>query len=197
MFQPSVSEDAESAPVVCEFPPQVPASLEAEAISLESLVHHRFAVEATTPLETVHRAFQQRRVEFLAVVKSGRVIGICARGQLGFVMSSRFGFALYSQRAIETLMVARPLIVAVGTAVREVLDRALVRKGDDFHEDVALIAADGALVGMIKVETLAHLQSQLVLEQLGELRRQHETLRRQNLELFQTTHAARQSAGLS
>ena len=181
---------------MCEFPSPVPADLEAEAISLESLVHNRYSVEASSSLEVVHRVFQQRRVEFLAVIKNGRVIGMCARGHLGFVMSSRFGFALYSQRTIETLMVAQPLIVKLGTAVRTVLDRALVREGEEFHEDVVLISAEGALVGLIKVETLAHLQSRLVQEQLAQLRQQHETLRRQNLELFQTTHAARQSTGL-
>lgn len=179
-----------------EFPAARPATLRAEATRLESLVHHHEAVEATTTLEQVQREFRSRRVEFLAVVREGRVIGLAARGQVGFIMGSRFGFAIYSQHPIETAVVTNPLIIAQGTPVRSVLDLALARAGDDFHEDVVLVDAERRLIGLIKVETLAQLQSRLVTEQLSELREQSETLRRQNLELFQANHAARQSQGL-
>ena len=178
-----------------EFPVAVPAELRAEATSLESLVHHAHAVEASQPLELVQRIFRERRVEFMAVTRDGRVAGLCARGQLGFIMSSRFGFALYSQQPIETVLVARPLIVETDTPVRSVLDRALSRHGDEFHEDVVLVDAARRLIGLIRVEALAQLQSRLVAEQLEELRRQHERLRRKNLALFEANHAARQSEG--
>ena len=170
--------------------------LRAEATGLESLVHHSSSVEAATSLEAVQAAFRLRRVEYLAVVRDGRVVGLCSRGQLGFVMSSRFGFAIYSQHPIETMMVANPLIITRDTPVRTALDGALGRKGDDFREDVVLVDEARRLIGLIKIETLAHLQSRLVAEQLEELRAQHERLRRQNLDLFRANHAARQSQGL-
>ena len=179
-----------------EFPSAQPAKLRAEATRLESLVHHREAVNAATSLEQVQREFRARRVEFLAVVRDGAVIGLCARGQVGFIMGSRFGFAIYSQHTIDTALVVNPLIIVQGTPIRAVLDAALARTGDDFHEDVVLVDAKRRLIGLIKVETLAQLQSRLVAEQLDELREQGEVLRRQNLELFQANHAARQSQGL-
>ena len=54
----------------------------------------------------------------------------------------------------------------------------------------------GRPLGLIPVEALAHLQSRLVAEQVAELQRQQETLRRQNLDLFQANHALRQAEGL-
>jgi len=111
-------------------------------------------------------------------------------------MGSRFGFAIFSKDPVETVMVPRPLLVSRGTPVREVLEGALLRRSDEFKEDVVLVDEERRLLGMIKVEVLAQLQSRLVDEQFDELRRQHDTLRRQNLELFQANHAARQSQGL-
>jgi len=186
---------AATAAVVRDFPAGGPAELRAESTQLESLIHQTAAIEANTPLELAQQLFRQRAVEFMAVVKAGRVVGLCARGQLGFIMSSRFGFALYSQQPIETVMVARPLIIELGTPVRDMLDRALARRGDEFHEDVVLVGPERRLIGLIRVEALAHLQTRLVAEQLEELRRQHERLRRQNLQLFEANHAARQSQG--
>ena len=179
-----------------EFPAARPAELGTATINLESLVHHREAVEFDMRLEQVQQKFRATPVEYLAVVRAGRVVGLCSRGQVGFVMGSRFGFAIYSKDFIETVMVPRPLVVARGTPVREVFESALLRRGDEFKEDVVLVDEERRLLGMIKVEVLAQLQSRLVTEQFDELRRQHETLRSQNLELFQANHAARQSQGI-
>lgn len=179
-----------------EFPSSSPATLRAEATSLPSLVHHRASLEADTELESALAAFRAHAVDYMAVVANGRVIGLCSRGQIGFIMGSRFGFALYSNSAVQAAMVPEPFIVRADAPVRDVLDRALARRGERFTQDVVLVDADDGLIGLIKAETLAQLQSQLVAEQLDALRAQHDTLRQQNLELFRAIHAARQSKGL-
>ena len=171
-------------------------ALSAETTSLEALVQHQWSSEHDTPLEAVHRFFCERRVDFLALVHEGRVTGLCSRARLGFMLGSRFGFALYSRCPAHLAQVANPLVFTQGTPMRQVLDRALARKGDEFHEDVILVDAAHRLLGLIPVEALANLQTRLVGEQLNELRRQHTLLREQNLELFQTNHELRQTRGL-
>ncbi len=185
-----------SAPVPKDFAAGEPPGPGAGSIKLESLVHHRESVPYGTRLEEVQQRFRAMPVDFMAVVREGEVIGICSRGQVGFIMGSRFGFAIYSKDTIETAMVEQPLVIAQGTPVLEVLERAFTRRGHEFHEDAALVDGEKRLIGLIKIETLAGLQSRLVSEQLAELGRQHETLRRQNLELFHANSAARQSQGL-
>jgi two-component system NtrC family sensor kinase len=170
--------------------------LGAASVDLVSLVHHREAVSSDLRLEQVQQRFRSTTVEYLAVEREGRVIGMCSRGHVGFVMGSRFGFAIYSKDSIETVMVPRPLIITREMPLREVLESALLRKSDEFIDDVVLVDEENHLLGLIKVEVLAHLQSRLVAEQLKELQTQHETLRRQNLELFKANNAARQSKGL-
>jgi two-component system cell cycle sensor histidine kinase/response regulator CckA len=193
---PFANAQATNSKALQEFPSATPAELGTASINLESLVHHREAVDAGDHLEQVQQKFRLTAVDYLVVERQGRVIGLCSRGQVGFVMGSRFGFAIYSKDCIDTVMVARPLIVVKGSPVRDVLQSALVRDGDDFKEDVVLVDSDRRLVGLIKVEVLAQLQSRLVNEQLSELQRQHVTLRQQNLELFRADNAARQSKGL-
>ncbi len=163
--------------------------LDSERTSLRSLVHHVGFVEHDTPLEEVLRIFNERRVDFLAITNDGAVSGVCSRLRLGTLLGSRFGFALYSRSEAYVAQVEHPLVYSETTPVREVLDSALARRGDEFHEDVVLVDAAHGLLGMIPVDALARLQSRLVSEQLAELRRQH-------LGLFQAQHALRQSHGL-
>jgi signal transduction histidine kinase len=165
------------------------AALAAEHTSLRSLVHHSGWVPSHAPLEGVLKTFTDSGVDFLALVSEGTVSGVCSRLQLGTLLGSRFGFALYSRSPAHTAQVEHPLVFAETTPVREVLDRALARRGDEFHEDVVLVDAGHALLGLIPVDALARLQSKLVADQVAELRRQH-------LGLFTAQHALRQSHGL-
>ena len=161
----------------------------AEATPLRSLVHHAGLIDHLTSLEQVQQIFSERRVDFLALVREGAVTGICSRLRVGNLLGSRFGFALHGRSPAHVAQVAHALVFAEDASVRQVLDRALARHGDEFHEDVALVDADGHLIGLIPVDALARLQTRLVAEQVDDLRRQH-------LELFQAGHALRQSQGL-
>jgi signal transduction histidine kinase len=183
----------ESTPPGAASPLALPAGstspLSAEQIALESLVHHRGAVADDTPLEEVHTFFRERNVDFLAVMRDQCVLGLCSKAHLGFLLGSRFGFALYSKAPVREALVARPIILRPNMPIREVLQRALARRGHEFYEDVALVDGQSALGGLIPVEALARLQTRLVAEQVDELRRQ-------NLEMSRANRALRRAQGL-
>ncbi|MCF3648846.1 ATP-binding protein [Synoicihabitans lomoniglobus] len=165
-------------------------------IPLRSFVHHRHTVLADEKLERVYSRFRELDVDFVAVCQGTQVVGLMGRKRLGFLMGSRFGFSLYSNSPARQFVLPHCLIVAESAPLHELLDAAFSRQGDAFYEDVMLVDEAGALVGLINVENLARLQTRLVAEQLGQLAHQHETLREQNLTLFRTNHALRQSRGL-
>lgn len=169
--------------------PAPPTRLGAEVTSLRTLVHHCWSVADQTPLEDVQRMFEDKRVDFLAITHDGRVTGLCSRLRVGILLGTRFGFSLNSRSPAHVAQVPHPLIFTESTPVRQILDEALARRGDDFHEDITLLDPEGGLLGLVPVDTLARLQSRLVAEQVDELSRQH-------LELFQATNALRQSQGL-
>jgi len=177
------------------FPPATVA--EVEATPLRSLVHHRESVEHDLRMEDLHRFFAERQIDFAALVRDGRVTGICARAQLGFLLGSRFGFALNARSPAHLAGVKRPQVLEERTPLRHVLQVALGRHDDEFYEDVALVGGEGALIGLIPVEALVRLQSRLVSAQMEEMRRQHDVLQSQQTELFEAGHAVRQAEALS
>lgn len=155
---------------------------------MQALVGHAGWLEHDAPLEEAHRLFTERQVKFLALVRDGMVTGLCSRLKLGVLLGGRFGFALHSRRPAHLAQIDRPLVFAVSTPVRDVLDHALARPSEAFHEDVALVDENHALVGLVPIDALARLQTQLVSEQLAELKHQHE-------ELLAADRAWRQSQG--
>ena len=170
--------------------------LKAELTKMELLVHHKMCCAHDLPLEEVHQMFRETSADYIALERDGRVTGVCSRARVGFVLGSRFGFALNSRTPAFSAQVAHPLVFTRTTAVRRILERALGRPADEFHEDVLLVDDANRLIGLIPTQALARLQSQLVEEQLGALKEQHETEHRQNLELFQANQALRQTQGL-
>lgn len=166
------------------------------ATGLAALVQHRQAVDHLSTLEEIHQRFRMHRADYFAVLREGRVLGLCARSQIGFILGSRFGFSLYSNSTAHTALVQNPIIVPADTPPHELLARAFARQGDDFYDDIVLVDGDGGLLGLISTEALVKLQSQLMAGQMERLRNQHLELHQQNLDLFRTNHALRQSRGL-
>ncbi len=163
---------------------------------LKELVQHGHAVDHLATLEEIHQGFRQLKVDYFAVLRDGRVLGLCARSHIGFILGSRFGFALYSNSTAHTALVENPVVVRASTTPHELLARAFARRGDAFYDDVVLVDDTGSLLGLISTEALVNLQSRLMAGQMERLVHQHDELHHQNLELFRTNHALRQSRGL-
>src|ERR1700679_3971367 len=195
-MQDSGHEEAGAPDAKQAFPKADSLTVSAERVSLESLVHHCEAVPHDMPLEEVEKVFREKGVDFLAILRGDRVLGLCARVRMGALLGSRYGFALYSRMPATLAQVDHPLVVSTSDPIRQVLYLALARGTGEFHEDVALVDASHKLLGLVSVEALAQLQSRLVGEQLDQMKHQSEVLQRQNLDLFQAGHAQRQAQGL-
>lgn len=135
-----------------------------EKTDLASLVRHREAVKAGDVLGEVYRVFETHRLDYCAVLENNRVIGVCSKGRIGFLMGHRYGFAIYSRQEAREHMLERPMIIRRGTSVLEALEKALTRQGAEFYEDVVLIGEEEEYLGMIPVPDLVRLQSALVTE---------------------------------
>ena len=153
-----------------------------EQTDLITLVRHRESVEATAHLGEVYRRFQSHEQDFCAVKEGDKVVGLCSRRDVGFLMGHRYGFAIYSQHPVRDHLAENPLFIQQGTAVREALERALGRPGKQFNDDAVLIGPQREYLGILPVRSLVQLQSALVAEkfQMQEaLHRRLQTLSRQ------------------
>jgi signal transduction histidine kinase len=150
-----------------------------EQTDLGTLVRREEPVEADSCLDKVYQLFQAHEQDYCAVLEKGRVLGLCSRAHVGFLMGHRFGFAMYSKQAVREHLVEHPLFVQRGMPIREVLERVLGRQGKEFNDDVVLVGPAQEYIGIIPVLTLVQLQSMLVAEKF----KTQETMHRQMLTL--------------
>lgn len=140
------------------------AQTSVEQTDLRTLIVHSERMRADHTLNEVYQWFNTNTHDYCAVMAEGRLLGLCSRVRVGFLMGHRFGFAIYGRQLIRDHLMERPTIITLGTPLREVLEATLRRSGNDFGDDVALVGRDGGYLGMINVMSLVHLQSMLVEE---------------------------------
>jgi signal transduction histidine kinase/ActR/RegA family two-component response regulator len=150
---------------------------------LSALVAHWEKVQAAATVEQVLETFRHHGQAFAAVVEGARFLGLVSRGQLGGMVGSRFGFALHSRHAIRHHLLPGTLAVTLGTPLLEVLEMALRREGEAFHQDLALVAEDGMFLGILPVPALVRVQAGLMAGQVRLAERQGLELEHRNREL--------------
>ena len=72
-------------------PADVPAS---GVTDFRPMIGHQECVQVRDALEDVHRRFSQHQQEYMDVLDGEKLIGLCARRQVGMVLGARFGFAI-------------------------------------------------------------------------------------------------------
>lgn len=165
------------------------------APDLAGLIEHQAAVPPTHTVSAVYEFFQKVPHEFLAVVDDGHMLGMVSRGHVGFLLGSRFGFAVYGRQSIGQHLLPHCLEITRQTPLLEVFEAALSRHGDSFYDDVALVNGDRIYLGMIPVQTLVRLQTQMITEQVRLAEKQQLELREKNQQLFRNINELRQSRG--
>jgi signal transduction histidine kinase/CheY-like chemotaxis protein len=76
-----------------------------------------------------------------------------------------------------------------------VLERALSRTGQEFHEDLPVVANDGSLLGIMPMPVLVRLQNEIIVEQTRRGEEQRHALQNSDLQLFRSQQRLRQSEG--
>jgi serine phosphatase RsbU (regulator of sigma subunit) len=171
-------------PVAPVAPVEIPVAA-VENADLRSFVSHQQFLAADTPLEATQKFFGSNDLEFVAVLDQGRVVGLCARRQIGIVLGSRYGFSLFSRNPVRDYLVPQALIIRTTDSIRQVLDRVSSRHDEFFYDDVLLEDEKGAFLGAIFVRNLVRLQHGLLLNNIGELERNRVEIERQNSQMEQ------------
>ena len=173
--------------------PPRPSLHSVDAIRPSSLIDDTHHVDGSTPVEEVYRLFQDSRIAYLPVLDAQRrPLGLCSRGQIGFLLGARYGFALYAKQPISRHLMPRHLVVGDAEPIRDILNQSLGRLGEEFHHDVVLVDTEGLFLGVVSVQTLARVQSMLVREQMDDLARQRKELTEGNQILFRSVTELRQ-----
>jgi two-component system NtrC family sensor kinase len=162
---------------------------------LADLIEHNLTVPPTQAVAGVYEFFQKMPHEFLAVTDRGRVLGMVSRGHVGFLLGARFGFAVFGRQTIGEHLLEHSLCITRQTPLLAVFEAALSRQGDCFYDDVILVDDAGQYLGMVPVQTLVRLQTQMITEQAGLAEKQQLELQEKNQQLFRNINELRQSRG--
>jgi two-component system NtrC family sensor kinase len=173
-----------------------PSATERLTPDLLDLVDHTTTVPPTYTVSAVYDLFQKLPHEFLAVTDENRkILGLVSRSHVGILLGARFGFAVFGRQGIGEHLLPRCLQISQQTPLLEVFEMALSRKGDEFYDDAALVDEQGGYLGLIPVQTLVRLQSQMIMEQIHLAEQQQRELQEKNQQLFRHINELRQSRG--
>jgi two-component system, cell cycle sensor histidine kinase and response regulator CckA len=172
-----------------------PATSWIEGTDLAWLVEHHTAVQGEDTVDEVFEAFAAHGREYVAVLEGQRLLGLCSHGQLGCLLGTRFGHAIYSRRLIRDHTMPRHSAIRNGTPLLAVLQTVLSRTGEEFYDDIALVDPEGNFLGIMSVQALVRLQSLLLSDKARVAEQQQSALEAKNQELFRSLHELRQSQG--
>ncbi len=147
------------------------------------MIGHRECVQAGDALEDVHRRFAQHQQEYMAVLDGPRLVGLCARRQIGMTLGARFGFAMYSRRPVREMMLPAATQIQVDDPLAEVLGKVFTRSDNFFFDDVILLDTAGGFLGLIFARTLMRLQHALLKQNIQELEVKQAEINHKNQEM--------------
>ncbi|MES2310514.1 MAG: ATP-binding protein [Verrucomicrobiota bacterium] len=140
-----------------------------EETDLQDLITHHDFVQSEMRLDQVYEVFKKNGHEYMAVVENGALLGLCSKTEIGFLLGSRFGFAVMGKKSIRDHMLPEPIYLNRSHSIREALAHVLSRTEKSFYEAVVLGDEDGTYLGIIPVPCLVHLQTALMQEKYNEL----------------------------
>src|ERR1700757_4968999 len=165
-----------ASPVPLEFRPPV----RAESIDLRALVSHRTATQSSATMETVFELFKNGVTNFVAVLDSDRLLGMCSRQETAALLGGRYGFSLWARKPIGEHLCKQETRIDVAMPIGDVLRAVFARPDENFYDDVLLVDEKGGFLGFIGTETLFKVQNALLLTNIRELEERDREIRQKN-----------------
>ena len=100
----------------------------------------------------------------LVVVRGQETVGLVMRQNLYRTLGSQYGVPLYYRRPVTTVMDYTPLVVDANTIVEQVAELAMNREQDKLYDDLVVVGANGALVGVVSVQRLLDALTRVQIE---------------------------------
>jgi serine phosphatase RsbU (regulator of sigma subunit) len=152
----------------------------AESIDLRALIGHRTATQASGSVESVAEIFKTGSVNFVAVLKEQRLLGMCSRQETAALLGGRYGFSLWARKPIGNHLCKEETRIKVATPIGDVLRTVFARPDENFYDDVLLVDENGGFIGFIGTETLFKVQNALLLTNIRELEERDREIRQKN-----------------
>ena len=151
--------------------------------NLQDLIDHRSFVTADDTVGLVFQLFSGQAIEFMAVVDGERLLGMCAKHNIGLLLGTQYGYSLFAHKKIRDHLMQSPVYTAVGTDIHDVFRTVFARSMDCFYDDVLLTGKNGEFLGLIHTLTLIKLQNRFHLENIHILEEQQREINLKNAQI--------------
>jgi signal transduction histidine kinase/ActR/RegA family two-component response regulator len=152
------------------------------------------AVPAISPEEHVsnlNSLFDRSKTTSLAIIdKDQHPVGFITYRKMAELLSTQFGFALYSRKPVQDVMFTEHISVDANTNITDLAEQVLQRSDDLMYEDL-IITDHGCYCGLLPVARVIRAQQNSILRQVQELDLQKQNLARVNAELESTLESLR------
>ena len=163
--------------------------------NLTELVEHNHTVSPAMTVSEVYDLFQKLACDFLAVTDEDRVLGVVSRGHVGFLLGARFRLChLWPAGHRPAFAAALPVFPGRCLCWRCLTPRCRAR-AIIFMKTWCCWMKPQNYLGMIPVQTLVRLQTQMITEQIQLAEQQQIELQEKNQQLFRNVNELRQSRG--
>jgi serine phosphatase RsbU (regulator of sigma subunit) len=151
--------------------------------NLRDLIDHRSFVTADQTVGQVFQLFSRQTFEFMGVLEGERLLGMCAKHNIGLLLGTQYGYSLFAHKAIRDHLMTDPVCIVVGTDIHDVFRTVFARTMDGFYDDVLLTGLNGEFIGLIHTLTLIKLQNRFHLENIHILEEQQRELNLKNAQI--------------
>jgi phosphoserine phosphatase RsbU/P len=151
--------------------------------NLRDLIDHLSFVAADQTVGQVFQLFSRQAIEFMAVLEGERLLGMCAKHNIGMLLGTQYGYSLFAHKKIKDHLMPSPVYAVVGTDIHDVFRTVFARSMDCFYDDVLLTGNDGEFLGLIHTLTLIKLQNRFHLENILILEAQQREINLKNAQI--------------
>ena len=148
-----------------------------------AIVAHNHTVQADELLEEVHKRLSMLQHEYMAVLEGNKLLGLCARRQVGMVLGARFGFAMHSRKPVRDFLLPACTAISTKDSLTAALQKVFTRPDEIVFDDILLVDENGLFVGHIYARTFVRLQHSLFQQNIRQLEDQRAELNRKNEDL--------------
>lgn len=154
-----------------------------DAMDFRAMVAHNHTVQAGELLEEVHKRLSLMQHEYMAVLDGTKLLGLCARKQVGMTLGARFGFAMHSRKPVRDFLLSACTVISTSDSLPAALEKVFTRPDDIVFDDILLLDDNGQFLGHIYARTFVRLQHSLFQQNIRKLENQRAELNQKNEDL--------------
>jgi hypothetical protein len=117
------------------------------------LIYTNSLIESTVPVCEVIDFFKTFTQNFIAIVENERICGIVCKDRLTITMASKYGWALYANKPISSLMDPNPLICDGNQDITDLLRQVVLRPAETVYDDI-IVSVNDIFAGLVSVKHL-------------------------------------------